>query len=65
MMFEFRIVLAMEARESLNTEDQAERLKESTGHLFEGMMATYQRPAEVPSLSTRRTTGTWVVSCTK
>ena len=55
----------MEARESLNTEDQAERLKESTGHLFEEMMATYQRPAEVPSLSTRRTTGSWVASCTK
>ena len=50
-----RIVLAVEARESLNTEDQAERLK-----ALRGVEATYQRPAKVPRLSTRRTTGSWV-----
>ena len=59
------MMLAMEAREGLDTEDQTERLKESTGHLFEEMMANYQRPAEVPRISTRRTTGSWVSPCTK
>ena len=36
-----RIVLAMEAREGLNTRDKVESLPVATGHLFEGTMGTY------------------------
>ena len=52
-------------REGLITQDKAELLMAATGHLFEEMMVNYQRPAEVPRISTRRTTGSWVSQCTK
>ena len=35
------LVLALQARQGPNTQDQAERLMATTGHLFEEMMATY------------------------
>ena len=35
------LVLALQARQGPNTQDKAERLMATTGHLFEEMMATY------------------------
>ena len=58
-----RMVLAMEAREGLNTRNQAGRLIAESGHLIKDMMATYDPPGiagEVaenhPTLSARPTT---------
>ena len=48
-----RIVLAMEAREGLNTRDKVESLPVATGHLFEGTMGIYHPPgiADYPTPS--------------
>ena len=48
------LVLALQARQGPNTQDKAERLMATTGHLFEEMMATYHSLGVAGKVETTR-----------